>query len=62
MGFDEVLQNGDKIVIAGQGVIGAVDILSLDIAVFIQNQLVGKARAAGVGRRLCCCQPCTRSS
>ena len=49
MGFDEVLQNGDKIVIAGQGVIGAVDILSLDIAVFIQNQLVGKARAAGVG-------------
>ena len=49
MGFDEVLQNGDKIVIAGQGVIGAVDILSLDIAVFIQNQLVGKARAAGIG-------------
>ena len=49
MGFDEVLQNGDKIVIAGQGVIGAVDILCLDIAVFIQNQLVGKARAAGIG-------------
>ena len=45
---DEILQNGNEVVVAHKGLACGVDVLGLDIAVAVYHQLVGKAVALGV--------------
>ena len=49
MGLDKVLQNGNQVIVAHQGLIAAIHILGLDVTVFIHYQLAGKAGTAGIG-------------
>ena len=46
---NKVLQNGHKVIVAHQGLAGGVDVLRLDVAVSVDDQLVGEAVALGVG-------------